>query len=117
MDNRSRSCCARWEENQPRLVADFCAGGWIQAKCEVYSDRIFSVASTSKGAGDRKPAPWTSIAEIKDRRTPSIKRCVPMSDETPPSDFAVTDRRGNERRNHADRRKRAIPVAVERRSG
>lgn len=39
------------------------------------------------------------------------------SDDTPPSDFLVTDRRGKERRGHADRRKRTIPVAVERRSG
>ena len=39
------------------------------------------------------------------------------SDETPPSDFLVTDRRGKDRRAHADRRKRNIPVAVERRSG
>jgi hypothetical protein len=39
------------------------------------------------------------------------------SDETFPSDLAVTDRRGGERRNRAERRKRQIPVAVERRSG
>ncbi len=39
------------------------------------------------------------------------------SDESPSSDFLVTDRRGKDRRNHADRRKREIPVAVERRSG
>jgi hypothetical protein len=39
------------------------------------------------------------------------------SEETPPSDFLVTDRRGKDRRMHADRRKRNIPVAVERRSG
>src|SRR3954464_4530177 len=39
------------------------------------------------------------------------------SDESPPSDFAVTDRRGGDRRGSADRRKRDIPVAVERRSG
>src|SRR5271166_7158419 len=39
------------------------------------------------------------------------------SDETPPSDFVVTDRRGKDRRAHADRRKRSIPVAVERRAG
>src|SRR5437588_8717423 len=37
--------------------------------------------------------------------------------ETPPPDFAVTDRRGGDRRNRTDRRKRAIPVAMERRSG
>src|SRR6201993_4965392 len=42
-----------------------------------------------------------------------------MSNEEglPASDFVVTDRRGGERRNHSDRRKRSIPVAVERRSG
>jgi hypothetical protein len=41
-----------------------------------------------------------------------------MSSEEPlPSDFVVTERRGNDRRNHNDRRKRTIPVAVERRSG
>src|SRR5262245_11571278 len=39
------------------------------------------------------------------------------NEETPPSDFAVTDRRGSDRRNHRDRRKRQIPVALERRSG
>jgi hypothetical protein len=39
------------------------------------------------------------------------------SAETPPPEFAVTDRRGGDRRNRADRRKRTIPVAVERRSG
>ena len=39
------------------------------------------------------------------------------SDETPPSDFVVTDRRGKDRRSHTDRRQRDIPVAVERRSG
>jgi hypothetical protein len=39
------------------------------------------------------------------------------SEEHPPADIAITDRRGNERRTHADRRKRSIPVAVERRSG
>jgi hypothetical protein len=38
------------------------------------------------------------------------------SDDTPPSDFVVTDRRGGDRRG-GDRRKRTIPVAVERRSG
>jgi hypothetical protein len=38
------------------------------------------------------------------------------SDDTPQSDFVVTDRRGGERR-VGDRRKRNIPVAVERRSG
>jgi hypothetical protein len=41
-----------------------------------------------------------------------------MSSEHPlPSDFVVTDRRGGERRSHGDRRKKQIPVAVERRSG
>ena len=39
------------------------------------------------------------------------------SDETPSSDFLVTDRRGKDRRNHADRRSREIPVAVEHRRG
>jgi hypothetical protein len=39
------------------------------------------------------------------------------SEQTPPSEVAVTDRRGSERRTHGDRRKRSIPVAVERRSG
>jgi hypothetical protein len=39
------------------------------------------------------------------------------SEESLPSEYAVTDRRGGERRNHGDRRKRNIPVAVERRSG
>ena len=39
------------------------------------------------------------------------------NDQTPPSDFVVTDRRGDDRRRHDDRRKRSIPVAVERRSG
>ena len=40
-----------------------------------------------------------------------------MSNETPPSDFVVTDRRGGDRRQRTDRRQRAIPVALERRSG
>jgi hypothetical protein len=39
------------------------------------------------------------------------------SESAPSSDFVVTDRRGGDRRQHADRRKRSIPVAVERRSG
>jgi hypothetical protein len=39
------------------------------------------------------------------------------SEENLPSDFVVTDRRGSDRRSHGDRRKRTIPVAVERRSG
>jgi len=40
------------------------------------------------------------------------------SESTPSSDFVVTDRRGGDRRQQggADRRKRAIPVAVERRA-
>jgi hypothetical protein len=36
---------------------------------------------------------------------------------TPSSDFVVTDRRSGDRRYHNDRRKRAVPVAVERRNG
>jgi hypothetical protein len=39
------------------------------------------------------------------------------NEEALPSDFVVTDRRGGDRRGQADRRKRNIPVAVERRSG
>ena len=40
------------------------------------------------------------------------------SEETPASDFVVTERRGKDRRGGGtDRRKRDIPVAVERRSG
>jgi hypothetical protein len=41
------------------------------------------------------------------------------SEETPPSELAITDRRGEDRRGRRgpDRRKREIPVAVERRSG
>ncbi len=40
------------------------------------------------------------------------------SEETPKSDFVVTDRRGGDRRHGSnDRRKRSIPVAVERRAG
>jgi hypothetical protein len=39
------------------------------------------------------------------------------SDEAPLPEVVVTDRRGNDRRNKNDRRKRQIPVAVERRSG
>src|SRR5262245_33384822 len=39
------------------------------------------------------------------------------TDETPATDFVVTDRRGGDRRGPKDRRKRDIPVAVERRSG
>jgi hypothetical protein len=40
-----------------------------------------------------------------------------MSCDSASSDFVVTDRRGGDRRNMNDRRKRAIPVAVERRAG
>src|SRR5499427_8006942 len=40
-----------------------------------------------------------------------------IDEDTPPSEIAVTDRRGGDRRNRPDRRKRQIPVAVERRSG
>jgi hypothetical protein len=41
-----------------------------------------------------------------------------MSSEcAPSSEFVVTDRRSGDRRQHADRRKRSIPVAVERRNG
>jgi hypothetical protein len=39
------------------------------------------------------------------------------SEEKPPSDFVVTDRRSADRRNRPDRRKKSIPVATERRSG
>jgi hypothetical protein len=39
------------------------------------------------------------------------------NNEKPPSDFVVTDRRGNDRRHVNERRKREIPVATERRSG
>jgi hypothetical protein len=39
------------------------------------------------------------------------------SESIPSSDFVVTDRRGSDRRHTGDRRKRSIPVAVERRSG
>ena len=38
------------------------------------------------------------------------------SDENEQSDFVVTDRRGNDRRHRDDRRKRQIPVALERRT-
>src|SRR5690349_18036286 len=48
-------------------------------------------------------------------------RWIPMSsDKTPSSDFVVTDRRSGDRgdrRHQNDRRKRSIPVAVDRRSG
>ena len=41
-----------------------------------------------------------------------------MSDEPIPStDFVIADRRGQDRRGRPDRRKREIPVAVERRAG
>src|SRR6266704_2365 len=39
------------------------------------------------------------------------------TDETPLPEVLVTDRRGGDRRGGAERRKREIPVAVERRSG
>jgi hypothetical protein len=39
------------------------------------------------------------------------------SEETPLSELAITDRRAGDRRGRPDRRKRQIPVAVERRSG
>jgi hypothetical protein len=39
------------------------------------------------------------------------------SESAPSSDFVVTDRRSGDRRKQNDRRKRSIPVAVERRSG
>ena len=39
------------------------------------------------------------------------------TDEAPLDDFIPGDRRLGDRRTHADRRKRSIPVAVERRSG
>jgi hypothetical protein len=39
------------------------------------------------------------------------------SESAPSSDFVVTDRRNGDRRKLDDRRKRSIPVAVERRSG
>ena len=39
------------------------------------------------------------------------------NEPTFPTELCVTDRRGKDRRAHADRRKRSIPVAVERRAG
>jgi hypothetical protein len=39
------------------------------------------------------------------------------TEEMPETDFVVTDRRGGDRRKPADRRKREIPVAEERRGG
>jgi hypothetical protein len=39
------------------------------------------------------------------------------SEETPPPEFAMIDRRKEDRRTHGDRRKKSIPVALERRSG
>ena len=39
------------------------------------------------------------------------------SEETPFDDFAPEDRRQGDRRTHADRRKREIPVALDRRTG
>ena len=38
-------------------------------------------------------------------------------DSNSPANLAITDRRGNDRRNRPERRKKAIPVAVERRTG
>lgn len=41
-----------------------------------------------------------------------------MSNEAvPPSDLVIADRRGSDRRNHGDRRKRQLNVALERRAG
>jgi hypothetical protein len=42
---------------------------------------------------------------------------IMSKEEALPADLAITDRRNGDRRNHGDRRKRSIPVAVERRSG
>ena len=39
------------------------------------------------------------------------------SEDTLPSDVLITDRRSNDRRVHHERRKKQIPVAVERRCG
>src|SRR5262245_32309884 len=39
------------------------------------------------------------------------------SDETPLPEVVITDRRAGDRRGKTDRRKRSIPVAIERRSG
>jgi hypothetical protein len=39
------------------------------------------------------------------------------SEDSQASDYVVTDRRGGDRRQRADRRQRDIPVALERRSG
>jgi hypothetical protein len=39
------------------------------------------------------------------------------TEETPPSEFVVTDRRGSDRRNRTERRTREIPVALDRRTG
>ena len=39
------------------------------------------------------------------------------NEDSLPSEIAVTDRRANDRRAREDRRKRSIPVAMERRSG
>ena len=45
-------------------------------------------------------------------------RHADMSDEPIPStEFVIADRRGQDRRGRPDRRKREIPVAVERRAG
>src|SRR6516225_6040983 len=51
------------------------------------------------------------------RTRPQATRKLAMStEELPPNDL-ITDRRGGDRRNRPDRRKREIPVAMERRSG
>ena len=39
------------------------------------------------------------------------------SEEIPLPEVLVTDRRGNDRRTHSDRRKRSIPVVTDRRAG
>jgi hypothetical protein len=39
------------------------------------------------------------------------------SEESTPTDFVVTDRRGNDRRHRNDRRQREIPVTLDRRTG
>ena len=39
------------------------------------------------------------------------------NEDSLPSDLAVTERRGGDRRTREDRRKKSIPVALERRSG
>jgi hypothetical protein len=39
------------------------------------------------------------------------------NEDITPAEVVVTDRRASDRRTHSDRRKRSIPVALERRSG